>query len=144
MRFGRACRSILESYVKGAMMSIPIKPIAAAAAPAGPELYQLASPSVVMAGVAEKLIAFVEYLGLVHRVMFNKPLVITSGKDSVHVASSLHAEGRAVDFRTKDLLPDEQQLILTLLAYAAPACKIAVFDERALGDQAHIHLEWHG
>jgi hypothetical protein len=106
--------------------------------------YQLASPAVTVAGVHPKLMAFVEYLALVHRMLFNKPLVITSGKDSVHVASSLHGKGLAVDFRTKDLDPEETMLLLALLAYAAPANKIAVFDERALAGEEHIHVEYHG
>lgn len=106
--------------------------------------YAVASPSVILAGVNELLLSFVDYLGLVHRVVFSKPLVITSGKDGAHSPGSLHAEGRAVDIRTRDLLPDEQQLLLLLLAYAGPANGIAVFDERALGAQAHIHLEYHG
>ena len=130
-------------------MSIPVKPIAAVpAAPAldqtAPKYYELASPAVVMDGVAEPLVSFVEYLGLVHRVVFSKALVITSGKDSVHAAGSLHAQGRAVDIRTKDLLPDEQLLLFSLLAFAGPANHIAVFDERALAGAEHIHLEWHG
>lgn len=125
-------------------MSIPVKP-AAGIPPAGQQPnYQLATPSVVMAGVKLELVQFVDYLGLVHRVVFSKPLVITSGKDSQHVAGSLHAEGLAVDIRTKDLLPDEQQLLLMLLGYAGPANHIAIFDERALAGQEHIHLEYHG
>lgn len=125
-------------------MSIPIKPAAAAAPPPPQVNYQLAGTEVVVAGVNEELMKFVDYLGLVHRVVFNKPLVITSGKDGAHVASSMHYAGLAIDFRTKDLLPDEQQLVLALLAYAAPANHIAVFDERALGADQHIHLEYHG
>lgn len=132
-------------------MSTPVKPIApsvTAAAPAAEpkqtENYQLASPSVNVAGVVEPLMQFVSYLGLIHRLLFNKPLVITSGEDSIHVAGSLHGQGRAVDIRTRDLLPDEQALLLHLLAYAGPSNHIAVFDERALGAEAHIHLEYHG
>lgn len=125
-------------------MSIPIKTPAVPAAPLAPKYYELASPAVVMDGVAEPLVAFLEYLGLVHRVVFNKALVVTSGKDSVHTAGSLHADGLAVDIRTHDLLTDEQQLLLTLLAFAAPANHIAYFDERALGIEGHIHLEYHG
>lgn len=125
-------------------MSTPVKPIAAMPAAVAPKYYELASPSVVMDGVVEPLISFVEYLGLVHRVVFNKPLVITSGRDGVHAADSLHPKGRAVDIRTKDLLPDEQLLVLSLLAYAGPANKIATFDERALAGAEHIHLEYHG
>lgn len=126
------------------MGSTPIKPIAPARPPDVPSSFQLASPSVNVAGVLAPLLAFVDYLGLVHHVVFNKPLVVTSGQDYIHVASSLHVEGRAVDIRTRDLLPDEQALLLHLLAYAGPANKIAVFDERALGAEAHIHLEYHG
>ncbi len=107
-------------------------------------MYELASPKVTVEGVKPALLAFVDYLGLVHRVVFSKPLVITSGKDALHVRGSLHYEGLAVDVRTHDLLPDEQGLLLALLAYAAPANKVAVFDERALGGEAHIHIEWHG
>lgn len=125
-------------------MSIPVKPIAAAAAPDPPANYQLAGPNVIVAGVRRELMQFVDYLALVHRVVFSKPLVITSGKDGAHVESSMHPAGLAVDFRTKDLQPDEQQLVLALLAYAAPSNHIAVFDERALGAEQHIHLEYHG
>jgi len=112
-------------------------------APAQPH-YELASPKVVLAGVNEKLLNFVDYLALVHRVVFNKPLVITSGKDAIHVAGSLHAEGRAIDFRTRDLEELEQMLLMSLLAYAGPANHIACFDERALVGQEHIHVEYHG
>lgn len=125
-------------------MSIPIKPAAAAAAPQEKLNFDLAGPNVILAGVNQQLLVFVDYLGLVHRVVFNKPLVVTSGKDGQHVASSMHPAGLAVDIRTRDLLPDEQQLLLMLLAYAAPANHIAVFDERALGADQHIHLEYHG
>jgi len=120
-------------------------PAAPTSAPAdkGP-WYTLASPAVRIAGVKTELLTFVDHVALLHRLTFGKPLVITSGKDSVHVSSSLHAQGLAVDVRTKDLLPDEQQLLLALLAYAAPSNHVAVFDERALGGEAHIHLEWHG
>jgi hypothetical protein len=95
-------------------------------------------------GVNAKLMDFVTYLALVHRVLFAEPLIITSGIDSIHVAGSLHAQGLAVDVRTKDLDQDSTLLLLAVLAYAAPANKIAVFDERALGGEAHIHLEYHG
>jgi hypothetical protein len=129
---------------KRRQMGIPVKPVTAAAAPDPKPQYELAGPNVIVAGVRRELLQFVDYLALIHRVVFSKPLVITSGKDSVHVASSLHGQGLAVDFRTKDLLPDEQQVLLMLLAYAAPSNHVAVFDERALGGEAHIHLEYHG
>ena len=125
-------------------MSTPVKPVTVIPAPQEKMNFEVAGPNVILAGVNQQLLVFVDYLGLVHRVVFNKPLVVTSAKDGQHVASSMHTAGLAVDVRTKDLLPDEQQLLLMLLAYAAPANHIAVFDERALGDQQHIHLEYHG
>jgi len=125
------------------MSTAPV-PVPSENFPAPPPAFELASPSVSLAGVNQSLLNFVEYLGLWHRLTFNKPLVITSGKDAIHSASSLHGVGRAVDVRTKDLDPAEQQLFLALLAFAAPGNMVAVFDERALGGEAHIHLEYHG
>ena len=132
-------------------MSIPIKPVAPSAPaplPTAPQEwsvgYELASPAVNLVGVNDALLSFLAYLAMIHKLLFNKPLVVTSGKDSVHVASSLHGQGLAVDIRTRDLLPDEQALLLHLLAFAGPANHIAIFDERALGSEAHIHLEYHG
>lgn len=106
--------------------------------------YELASPAVVLAGVNPRLLGFVTYLGLWHRLTYNKPLVITSGKDAVHAAGSLHGIGKAVDVRITDLDAGEAALFFALLAFAAPGNLIAVFDERALPGEPHIHLEYHG
>jgi hypothetical protein len=125
-------------------MSTPIKPVGLVAKPPAERNYETATPSVNVAGVKAELMAFVDYLGFIHRIVFSKVLVVTSGKDSIHVSGSLHSEGLAVDIRTRELLPDEQALLLHLLAYAGPANHVAVFDERALGAEAHIHLEYHG
>lgn len=104
---------------------------------------QLASPAVVLDGVDPHLISFVQHLAAIHLVVFGIDLVVTSGKDSIHSPGSLHAQGKAVDVRIKDLEPDAQLLFFSILAYAAPANGIAVFDERALGSEAHVHLESH-
>lgn len=125
-------------------MSTPIKPIAKPPESPASKNYEVASPAVVLEGVKLELMEFVDYLGLVHRVVFGKRLVVTSGKDGQHAASSLHSQGLAVDIRVRDLLPDEQVLLLSLIAYAGPSNGIACFDERALGLEAHIHLEYHG
>jgi hypothetical protein len=109
-----------------------------------PQGVSLASVAVNVDGVNEGLWSFVCHLGLIHQLLFSKPLVITSGRDSLHSAASMHPKGDAVDVRTKDLLPDEQMLLLNVLAYAGPSSDVAVFDERALPGQEHLHLEWHG
>jgi len=103
-----------------------------------------ASPAVVLDGVAAPLISFAQHLALLHKLLFGTDMVITSGKDSIHVASSLHGQGLALDIRTKDKTDAACVLLLSVLAYGGPENGIAVFDERALGDQAHIHVEYHG
>ena len=108
------------------------------------EPLQTASPSVVLTGVAAPLLNFAQHLALIHELLCGAPLVITSGKDSLHVAGSLHSEGLAVDLRTKDKSDAANQLFLMVLAYAGPENEIAVFDERALPDAPHIHIEYHG
>lgn len=105
---------------------------------------QLASPAVQLTGVDAHLVAFIQHLAAVHLVLFGSDLVVTSGKDSIHSAGSLHAQGRAVDVRIKDLDPEGQMLFLTILAYTAVSNSIAVFDERALGAESHVHIEYHG
>ena len=103
-----------------------------------------ASNAVVLEGVDADLIAYAVHLGFIHWLLFGSPLVVTSGKDSVHASGSLHAQGRAIDVRTHDLDPDQELVFLNVLAYSAPARKCTIFDERALPGAAHIHIEYHG
>jgi hypothetical protein len=125
-------------------MSDTPQPAAPSPEPSGPPQYVLASPQVVLEGVCQPLLAFIAYLAIWHSITFSSPLVITSGKDAVHSASSLHGIGKAVDVRIKDLDAAAQMIFLLVLAYCAPDNHIAVFDERALDGQEHIHLEYHG
>jgi hypothetical protein len=103
-----------------------------------------ASSAVVLDGVDAHLISFAQHLAVLHKVLFGTDMVVTSGKDSIHVASSLHGQGKALDLRIKDLAPDAQMIFLALLMYAAPENNVAVFDERALPGSPHIHIEYHG
>lgn len=94
--------------------------------------------------VAPALFAFIVHMGYVHRILFGDPLVITSGKDGTHSPNSLHAVGKAVDVRTRDLDDTEQLLFLSVLLWAASNRECTVFDERALPGAGHIHVEYHG
>lgn len=105
---------------------------------------QLASPAVNVKDVAPQLMAFVAHLAAVHLVLFGKDLVVTSGRDAIHATGSLHSQGRAVDVRIKDLDPEGQLLFLSILSYAAVPNQVAFFDERALGEESHVHIEYHG
>jgi hypothetical protein len=62
--------------------------------------------------------------------------IITSGDDGKHSANSLHYEGKALDFRTRHLLPSDKAAIAEQVA-------------RALGDnfdvvleRTHLHVEY--
>lgn len=103
-----------------------------------------ASPAVVLAGVEPKLISFTQNLAVLHKVLFGIDLVVTSGKDAIHAASSLHPQGKALDLRIRDLDADAQLMFLLVILYAAPANDVSVFDERALPGAPHIHIEYHG
>jgi hypothetical protein len=109
-----------------------------------PQGIELASEQVDIEGVDHNLMAFLSHLGLVHALLFGKPLVITSGVDAIHSAGSLHKVGRAADLRTADKDNSGNELLLHLLAYAASGNPIAVFDERRCAGGSHIHVEWHG
>ena len=104
----------------------------------------VSSPAVQLEGVDAALLEFASRLGVVHGIIFGHDLVITSGKDSVHTAGSLHAVGKALDLRTSDKDGEGNALLLHLLAFAANGSPIAYFDERNVPSGPHIHLEWHG
>jgi len=104
----------------------------------------VANPSVVLDGVSPGLLGFLAQMGIVHKTVFGKDLVITSGKDGTHVPGSMHYTGHAVDLRTVDKDPAGVDLLLHMLAYAVVGERIAFFDERNKPGGAHIHLEWLG
>lgn len=103
-----------------------------------------ASDNVILDGVNEKLIGYVGMLAVLHQLLFDRPLVVTSGKDSQHTAGSLHAAGRALDVRTKDKDAAELGVFMAIITFSADGNSCTVFDERALPGQEHIHIEYHG
>lgn len=105
---------------------------------------KVASSDVVLDGVDSRLLSYAEELGLIHRGLFGKDLIITSGKDGKHVQNSYHELGLAIDVRTEDKDPEEQLVFMTVISFSAPANGVAVFDERSTHDAKHIHLEFHG
>jgi hypothetical protein len=104
----------------------------------------VASQDVVLEGVDPRLLKYAEHLGMIHRLVFGKDLVITSGKEGKHVQNSFHEIGRALDVRTEDKDQEEQLVFMTLVSFSAPAQGVAVFDERSTHDAKHVHLEFHG
>ena len=108
------------------------------------EVLTLAGDTVNIDGVVPALMQFAARLAYLHFLLFHRPLVITSGKDSVHVKSSFHDVGRALDFRTHDKNDSEMVAFLGVLAYMAPLYEMRVFDERVGPGGEHVHVEYHG
>ena len=106
--------------------------------PAGVER---ATPNVVTEGLDPKLYAFLTPLGLTMLHLFNTSVVITSARDAVHGKGSKHYVGKAIDIRTKDLLPQWQSTLTLILLVFAERFGLAIFDERFLPGEPHIHIE---
>ena len=67
-------------------------------------------------------------------------LVITSANDGTHMQNSLHYQGLALDFRTKDVLLDKQRLLEDVRA--ALGRQFDVIFEDPGGPNEHMHVEF--
>lgn len=123
------------------MSTAPVEP---SGIPPADQVLLPESNEVVIDGVAPELMQYAVHLAYLHWLLFGAPLIITSGKDGKHAPGSLHYVGCALDFRTRDMAPDEALLFFMAVLYSAPARKMAVFDERALPGEPHLHVEYHG
>jgi hypothetical protein len=65
---------------------------------------------------------------------------ITSCNDSVHSTNSLHYNGLALDFRTKDYTQDKQQLLAEIIV--ALGAEFDVLLESEGKDNEHLHVEY--
>lgn len=64
---------------------------------------------------------------------------ITSANDSRHGTNSLHFQGRALDFRTKDFEGDKRALLAELKEALGENFDVVLEDEN--GPNQHIHVE---
>ena len=103
-----------------------------------------ASDSVNIADLHTNLQVFMAWLANAHKALFNCPLVVTSGKDAIHGTGSKHYSGRAFDMRTHDKSDLENSVLIIVICAVSAKYGIACFDERALGAEAHIHIELAG
>lgn len=101
----------------------------------------LESSAVLIDGVDATLLNFAKRVAALHSSLFAEPLIITSGRDGIHVAGSAHLKGKALDIRSRDLNETEQLLFGIILAYFAPSFGVGVFDERGSTVAPHWHLE---
>ncbi len=102
---------------------------------------QLAGSAVHIEALVPRLVIFVVRAGNLHAALFNKPLVITSGNDGEHAASSAHYRNAAVDARSRDITPAQALLFTMVLVDLGLDEGVVVFDERANPAKQHWHCE---
>lgn len=101
---------------------------------------QVASTAVDVSKLDSALADFLRAAAQLHRFLFGKPMVITSGNDGNHLAHSAHYLNFAADIRSRDLDLAQQLIFGLVLSYIALRYKIAVFDERAAAGE-HWHVQ---
>ena len=102
---------------------------------------ELKDASVNVKDINPALQSFLIRLGLVHLHLFGCAVVVTSGKDSQHVASSKHDRGLAVDLRISDLPASAQPAFLLALRVLCDTFHLAYFDESFAPNMGHVHVE---
>lgn len=102
---------------------------------------ELKDASVNVRDVDPALQSFLIRMGLVHLHLFGAPVVVTSGKDGTHVASSKHETGLAVDLRITDLPAGSQPAFLLVLRVLCATFHLAMFDETYAPGMGHVHIE---
>lgn len=66
---------------------------------------------------------------------FNVPCVVTAGTDGVHGEQSKHYSGEALDFRIRDLTPEQRDSLVQL-------CKKSLIQGHdVVLEQDHLHVE---
>lgn len=101
----------------------------------------LKDASVNVKDISPVLQSFLIVAGLVHMNLFNELLIVTSGKDSQHVASSKHDKGEAVDLRITSVPERYQPAFLLVLRVLCARFLLAMFDETYAPNMGHVHIE---
>jgi hypothetical protein len=120
------------------MPDATLNPLPPGVLPAG---VTVATGAVNIVGLNPILMAFLVRLGLIHLHLWDTIAVITSAKDGKHTHGSKHDRGDAVDLRTKDKSTVEQETLLEIVLALERRYPIAVFDERNMQGNPHIHVE---
>lgn len=67
---------------------------------------------------------------------FDVPCVVTAGTDGVHGEQSKHYTGEALDFRIRDLKPEQRDALVQL-------CKKSLIQGHdVVLEHDHLHVEW--
>lgn len=94
-----------------------------------------------MTQIDAALVNFLNRLGDVHPVLFGLPVVVTSGRDSLHVASSKHGIGKAVDIRVSDKRLEWRAAFLLVCGVLCDQFGLCMFDESNSPGSPHLHVE---
>ena len=105
-----------------------------------PEHLEVADMAVVVEGLDPFIQAFLAAAAALHWVMFNLPLIITSGKDSIHGVGSKHYVGKAADIRSKELSMEQANEFAQRIVPLQAGARVGIFDERFIGSP-HWHVE---
>jgi hypothetical protein len=101
----------------------------------------LKGPEVNMTQIDPKLVKFLNVLGMVHLPLFGLVVVVTSGRDSQHVAGSKHGIGQAVDIRVVDKQIQWRAAFLLVCDVIAEQCRLTIFNESNSPSSPHLHIE---
>ena len=67
---------------------------------------------------------------------FNVPCIVTAGTDGVHGKQSKHYSGEALDFRIRDLKPEQRDALVQLCK------KSLIHGHDVVLEHDHLHVEW--
>ena len=67
---------------------------------------------------------------------FDVPCVVTAGTDGVHGKQSKHYSGQALDFRIRDLKPEQRDALVKLCQ------KSLIQGHDVVLESDHLHVEW--
>ncbi len=113
----------------------------APAGPGAPQILVRKDDSVKIDALAPNLLSFLAAAGAAHLALFQRPLVVTSGNDSIHSKTSKHYQDKAVDLRSLDKKPAEQLLFAHILSWLGDVYQVMTFDERTKPNGPHWHCE---
>jgi len=69
--------------------------------------------------------------------LMNRDIVVTSGNDGKHSTNSLHYKNRALDFRTRDMTPEDAKKFVSYMENQLSS----IYDIVVETDPQHVHIE---
>ncbi len=92
-------------------------------------------PGVNLSGLSPEMVLAAVIMGHVY-TKFGHDCVITSANDSTHMAQSLHYEGKALDFRTRDIAPGAvEKIVETAKLWLGKQYDVVL-------EKDHVHVEF--